>query len=185
MDFKFDVNETLRVYAPAVPGSYSIELFSMRNRCSSSYNADDVHIFASVPLSPAPLPDPVARVAPSRGAWAGPARSEKLAKPTAKPTAKYDHTRQSRPAFHAHDTPARTIHPVKIADSGGSAVTGDGSTVIRAYAASRGRSLGRWGVDGKQQQRTSTWESRVDRRGGRVGKCRLSSVASAWSSVDD
>lgn len=123
------MNETLRVYAPAVPGSYSIELFSMRNRCSSSYNADDVHIFASVPLSPAPLPDPVARVAPSRGAWAGPARSEKLAKPTAKPTAKYDHTRQSRPAFHAHDTPARTIHPVKIADSGGSAVTGDGSTV--------------------------------------------------------
>ena len=65
----------------------------MRNRCS--YNADDVHIFASVPLSAAaPGPGP-----------AGPSGApEKLAKPTAKPTAKNDHTRQSRPAFPMHTT---------------------------------------------------------------------------------
>ena len=81
---------------------------------------------------------------------AGPSGApEKLATPTAKPTAKYDHTRQSRPAFHAndhaHDTPARTIHPVKIAVSDGSAVTGRQyrDPCVRGVS----RSLGRWGVE--------------------------------------
>ena len=148
----------------------------MRNRCS--YNADDVHIFASVPLSAAaPGPGP-----------AGPSGApEKLAKPTAKPTAKNDHTYAAvtRPAFHAHDTPARTIHPVKIAVSDGSAVTGRQYTVIRAYAASA-RSLGRWGVEQAATKnkhlgvpgRPSGWTS------GRVGKCRLSSVECMVECVD-
>ena len=146
----------------------------MRNRCS--YNADDVHIFASVPLSAAaPGPGP-----------AGPSGApEKLATPTAKPTAKYDHTRQSRPAFHAndhaHDTPARTIHPVKIAVSDGSAVTG------RQYRDPCVRgvswSLGRWGVE-----QAATKNKHLGVPGRPSGACRevstRSSVECMVASVD-
>ena len=122
----------------------------MRNRCS--YNADDVHIFASVPLSPAPLPDPVPCPRPVAR---GPVRRARKSSrnPPRNPTAKYDHTRQSRPAFHAHDhahdTPARTIHPVKIAVSDGSAVTGRQYRDPMRDPCVRGvsRSLGRWGVE--------------------------------------
>lgn len=147
----------------------------MRNRCS--YNADDVHIFASVPLSARrfPLPDPVPRGRPAR-------RKSSRHPPRNPPRNTITHGSHGPLFMQTTMHTTRRHEPYTLLKSlcQTGQLSPDGSTVIRAYAASRGP-LG-VGGSSKQQQRTSTWESRVDRRG-RVGKCRLARLSSAWSRV--
>ena len=121
---------------------------------------------------PPPLPDPVPRGRPAR-----PGKARETHRETHRE--KRSHRGSHGPLF-MHTTRRHEPYTLLKSLCQTGQLSPDGSTVIRAYAASRGP-LG-VGGSSKQQQRTSTWESRVDRRG-RVGKCRLARLSSAWSRV--